>query len=159
MRRRAGWRTAVVGLIWTAAQVPGFAAENLTLAPGISFTDDSSDRFPIAGDGLADGLDGPPRATLVFFGASHCWNTNREAERVVAAYPKFRDRVRFVVVDVAHPSEAQRPLLAAHYRGSIPTVVVIGSDGTVLHDRAGETASRRGDTAPLEKLLTGAVAR
>jgi hypothetical protein len=32
--------------------------------------------------------------------------------------------VRFIVVDVSHPSEAHRPLLRAHDQGFIPTVTV-----------------------------------
>ena len=82
------------------------AADDLHLAPGLSFTDDSSDAFPIRGRHLADASTGDGKATIVFFGASNCWNTNREAERLVSLYPKYKDRVRFVVVDVAHPSDA-----------------------------------------------------
>ncbi len=84
--------------------VSALAADNLTLAPGLSFTDDSSDDFPIRGDHLtaAEVVEG--RAAVVFFGASNCWNTTREAERLVTLYPKFRDRVSFIIVDVNHPS-------------------------------------------------------
>jgi len=133
------------------------AAENLTLAPGLSFTDDSSNSFPIQGDHLGDAEFGMGRASVAFLGASNCWNTNREAERLVALYPKFRDRVRFIIVNVNHPSEAQRPLLKAHYRGSIPTLVVFAPDGTVLYTRSGETADKRGDTSALDALISKAV--
>ena len=160
MTRFSAWKClTLVVLCWVASPAGIFAAENLTLAPGLSFTDDSSDRFPITGDRLDDGIVGPVRPTLVFFGAAHCWNTNREAERVVALYPKFKDRIRFVVVDVNHPSNDQRGLVRAHYHGSIPTVVVLGVDGAVLHDRPGETASHRGDTAALAEFLSDALAR
>jgi len=74
-------------------------------------------------------------------------------------YAKLRDRARFVVVDVEHPSDAQRALLAQHYQGAIPTVVVFAPDGTVLYARAGETARTRGDSARLEQLLSNAIAR
>jgi hypothetical protein len=94
---------------------------------------------------------------VLFFGASHCFNTNREAERLVAVYPRFRDRLSFVVVDVGNPSDAQRPLLAKYYRGSIPTVVVLSRSGALLHADAGETARERGDTRALEALLTRAA--
>lgn len=156
---------ASVAALSAAALVVGFlqqgahAAENLRLAPRLSFSDDSSSSFPITGEHLGDADVGGGRATLVFFGAAHCWNTNREAERLVALYPKFRDSVRFVVVDVSHPSDAQRPLLAAHYRGYIPTVVVFAPDGKLLYARSGETASARGDTAGLAKLLDQALGR
>jgi hypothetical protein len=146
---------AAASAVLTARAAP--AAENLTLAPGLSFVDDSSDRFPIQGERLDDAEVGGGRPAIVFFGAAHCWNTNREAERLVALYPRFRDRVRFVIVDVNHPSDAQRPLLAAHYHGTIPTLVVFGAGGGVLYARAGETATARGDTAALQALLRHAA--
>src|SRR5438132_3985369 len=132
------------------------AADHLTLAPGLSFTDDSSDNFPIRGDHLADAEVVEGRAAVVFFGASNCWNTNREAERLVALYPKFRDRVSFIIVDVNHPSEAQRPLLKA-YKGYIPTLVVFPRNGMVLYARSGETADKRGDAGALEALMSKAA--
>ncbi len=144
---------AIQGL---ASPPPTDAADGLRLAPGLSFTDDSSDAFPIRGNHLEDAALRPGWATVMFFGASHCWNTNREAERLVALYPKYRDRVTFVIVDVAHPSPPQRPLLDTYYRGSIPTVVVLGRDGTTVYARAGETATRRGDTEVLDALITRA---
>jgi hypothetical protein len=147
---------ALCGVL-AARAVP--AAENLALAPGLSFTDDSSDRFPIQGDRLDDAEVGRGHAAIAFFGTAHCWNTNREAERLVALYPRFRDRVHFVVVDVDHPSDAQRALLAAHYRGYIPTLVVFGADGTIVYERAGETAAARGDTSALAALLEKAAGR
>jgi hypothetical protein len=134
------------------------AAENLRLAPNLSFSDDSSSAFPIQGDDLGSARIEAGKGVLAFFGAAHCWNTNREAERVVALYPKFRDRVRFVVVDVERPSEAQRELVARHYRGSIPTVVVWDRSGRVVYSAAGETAETRGDTRSLETLLEAAAA-
>ena len=144
--------------MWLLTRVgSALAAENLTLAHGLSFTDDSSNNFPIQGDHLGDAELGKGRAVVAFFGASNCWNTNREAERLVALYPKFRDRVSFIIVDVNHPSDAQRPLLKAHYQGSIPTLVVFAPDGTVLYARSGETADRRGDTSALDALISRAV--
>ena len=129
-------------------------ATDLHLAPGLSFTDDSSDDFPIRGENLEDAESRPGRATVMFFGASHCWNTNREAERLVALYPKYRDRVRFIIVDVNRPSAAQRPLMKSYYRGSIPTLVVLAPDGGPIYVRAGETARTRGDTRGLDSLIT-----
>lgn len=139
------------------ATPPARAADDLHLAPGLSFTDDSSDAFPIRGRRLADATTGDGKATIVFFGASNCWNTNREAERLVSLYPKYKDRVRFVVVDVAHPSDAQKDLLAKHYTGSIPTIVVLAPDGSVVYGRAGETAATRGDAQPLAAIIETAL--
>jgi len=65
--------------------------------------------------------------------------------------------VSFIIVDVNHPSEAQRPLLKAHYQGSIPTLVVLAPDGMVLYAHSGETADKRGDTSALEALVSKAV--
>jgi hypothetical protein len=132
-------------------------ATDLRLAPGLSFTDDASDDFPIRGEDMGEAESRPGRATVMFFGASHCWNTNREAERVVALYPKYRDRVRFIIVDVNGPSAAQRPLMQSYYRGSIPTLVVLAPDGTPVYARAGETARTRGDTRGLDSLITRAL--
>src|SRR5438128_10409888 len=99
------------GVVWLLTlAVSALAADNLTLAPGLSFTDDSSDNFPVRGDHLADAEVVEGRAAVVFFGASNCWNTAREAERLVTLYPKIRDRVSFIGGAVNHPSEAQRPL-------------------------------------------------
>jgi hypothetical protein len=152
--------TALLALIVLSALFhtqAALAADNLRLAPGLSFTDDSSSTFPIEGDHLEDGVVTRGRAAIAFFGASHCWNTNREAERLVALYPRFRERISFVIVDVNHPSHAQRPLLAAHYHSAIPTLVVFAPSGAVLYERAGETASARGDTRALETLLNRAI--
>src|SRR5712691_13276983 len=156
VRKKALW--AATAVAWMLSLTgSSLAAENLELAPGLSFTDDSSNSFPIQGDHLGDAELGKGRAAVAFFGASHCWNTAREAERLVTLYPKYRDRVSFIIVDVNHPSEAQRRLLKAHYKGYIPTLVVFTPDGTVLYARSGETAERRGDTGALDELISRAV--
>src|ERR1022692_3685582 len=135
---------------------PVRAASDLHLAPEPSFTDDSSSNFPIAGNSIGDATIASDRGTIMFFGTAHCWNTNREAQRLVALYPKYRDQIDFVIVDVDHPSSAQRELAARYYRGYIPTVTVIDSKGTVIYNHAGETGSSRGDTSKLEALLNSA---
>src|ERR1700722_7253319 len=149
----------VVSLIFAialAAEVPGAPATDLKLAPDLSFSDDSSSNFPIAGKNLADGSIANDHATVIFFGTANCWNTAREAERLVHLYPQYKDKIHFVVVDLRSPSAAQSPLIARYYRGAIPTIAVIDSAGNVLYDRAGETASERGDASNLQKLLDSA---
>jgi len=42
--------------------------------------------------------------TVIFFGTANCWNTAREAERLVQVYPQYKDKIRFVVVDLRNPS-------------------------------------------------------
>jgi hypothetical protein len=149
----------VVSLIFAlalATEVPGPPATDLKLAPDLSFSDDSSPNFPIAGNNLSDGSIGSDHATVIFFGTANCWNTAREAERLVQLYPRYKDKIRFVVVDLRKPSLAQQALIDRYYRGYIPTIAVIDSAGKVLYDRAGETASERGDTSNLQKLLDSA---
>lgn len=156
-RRGATMLLAVAALVLPGVRV--LAADDLQLAAGLSFTDDSSDAFPIRGRNLADAATGGGKPTVIFFGASNCWNTNREAERLVSLYPRYADRVRFVVVDVAHPSDAQKPLVAKYYQGAIPTVAILAADGGTAYDRAGETAATRGDARPLATLIESALPR
>ncbi len=137
-----------------AAAGPGpGGATNLALAPDLSFTDDSSSNFPIRGENLGDGRIASDRPTAIFFGTSHCWNTNREAERFVALAGKEKDAVRFLVVDLEHPSRDQRALVSRFYRGYIPTLAFLDASGRVVYNQSGETASRRGDTSGLEEIL------
>ena len=143
--------SANTGLV-VAPAGPG-GATGLTLAQNLSFTDDSSSNFPIRGENLQDGSIASDRPTIVFFGTSHCWNTNREAERFVALYGKEKDSVRFLVVDVEHAFAAQRPLVSRFYHGSIPTLTVLDRSGKVVYNQAGETSGRRADTSRLEGLL------
>lgn len=151
----------LVPLIISLVVVTGFAvprsqaASNLQLAPGVSFDDDSSTKFPIAGSALSEGLVAG-EATIIFFGSSHCWNTAREAERVVKLYPQYRGRLHFVIVDLEHVAADQQVLVKRYYRGAIPTIAVIDSTGKVIYDEAGETARTRGDTGNLQKLLDSA---
>ena len=72
-------------------------------------------------------------------------------------YPKFREQVSFVVIDVNHPSGTQCSLMRRFYTGYIPTIVLLARDGRVLYSGAGETAMRRGDTQALETLITTAI--
>jgi hypothetical protein len=135
---------------------PGGAA-NLALAPNLSFTDDSSSNFPIRGQNLGDGKIASDRPTAIFFGTSHCWNTAREAERFVAVFAKEKDAIRFLVVDLDHPTREQKPLVSRFFHGYIPTLAVLDASGRVVYNRSGETASRRGDTQGLEEILRRAI--
>jgi hypothetical protein len=134
----------------------GNAADGLKLAPNLSFTDDSSSNFPITSTHSDDGAVSADRPTVIFFGTSHCWNTNREAERLVSLYPQYHGNFQFVIVDLNHVSPKQQKLVAAYYRGAIPTIAVVDSKGNVIYDRAGETASTRGDAANLQAILNSA---
>lgn len=147
---------ALVFGIALATEAPSGPATDLKLAPDLSFSDDSSPNFPIAGNNLSDGSIPNDHATVIFFGTANCWNTAREAERLVQVYPQYKDKIHFVIVDLRSPSVAQRGLIARYYRGYIPTIAVIDSRGNVLYDRAGETSGDRGDVSNLQKLLDSA---
>ena len=147
---------ALVFGIALATEAPSEPATDLKLAPDLSFSDDSSPNFPIVGKNLSDGSIANDHATVIFFGAANCWNTAREAERLVQVYPQYKDKIHFVVVDLRSPSVAQRGLIARYYHGYIPTIAVIDSRGNVLYDRAGETTGQRGDASNLQKLLDSA---
>jgi hypothetical protein len=147
----------VVATLALCAARPGAAASGLMLAPELSFTDDSSASFPIRGKQLADGTISSGRPTVIFFGTSHCWNTNREAERLVALYSRYRDRFNFIVVDLNAVAPGQRQLVASYYPGYIPTLAIFNARGELVYDKAGETADRRGDTSGLERLFQSAL--
>jgi hypothetical protein len=147
------WALALV-VQTTMVCVPGArAASDLKLAPGLSFDDDSSPNFPIQGLNLSKSSIARSQATVIFFGTSNCWNTAREAERLVKLYPRFRDRIRFVIVDLRNVAPEQQTLVSLYYHGYIPTIAAIDNQGRVIYDRAGETASTRGDTSNLQRLL------
>jgi hypothetical protein len=131
---------------------PG-GASGLTLAPGLSFTDDSSSNFPIRGEDLKDGKIASDRPTAIFFGTSHCWNTNREAERFVALYSKEKENARFLVVDLDGPAANQKPLVSHFFKGYIPTLAFLDRSGAVVYNQSGETARERGDISKLEEIL------
>lgn len=145
----------LVGLAVLLTAAGARAASNLQLAPNLSFTDDSSPNFPITGSNLSDGL-AAGKATVIFFGTSNCWNTAREAERLVKLYPQYKGKMDFVIVDLNRVSTAQKALVRKYYRGAIPTIAVIDSSGKVVYDSAGETARTRGDAGNLQSLLDSA---
>ncbi len=147
----------IVTAVVLATNGPAEAASDLMLAPNLSFTDDSSPTFPIEGKDLADAAVARGLPMVIFFGTSNCWNTAREAERLVTLYPRYRDRVQFVVVDLNHASPAQRRLADQYYQGYIPTLAIFDKSGHSIYDRAGETASRRGDTEHLQELIDSAL--
>ena len=58
-----------------------------------------------------------------------------------------------MIVDLNHATPEQQTLVSRYYHGYIPTITAIDSKGNVIYDRAGETASTRGDTSNLQRLL------
>jgi hypothetical protein len=104
-------------------------------------------------ENISEGSIASGEATVIFFGTSSCWNTSHEAERLVRLYPRFRNRIHFVIVDLNNVAPAQQALVSQYYHGYIPSITAIDSRGTLIYDRAGETASTRGDTSNLQRLL------
>jgi hypothetical protein len=149
----AAWAIALLAYPTVVGVPSARAASDLVLAPNLSFEDDSSPHFPIQGRNLSDGQGPPGEATIIFFGTSNCWNTAREAERLVKLYPQFRNRVHFVIVDLHNVSPAQQPLVQHYYHGYIPTITALSSDGNLIYNRSGETALTRGDMINLQRLL------
>jgi hypothetical protein len=131
----------------------GGGATNLSLAPDLSFTDDSSANYPIRGQNLGDGRIASDRPTAIFMGTAHCWNTNREAERFVELYRKHPAEARYIVVDLDHPSADQKKIVSRFSTGFIPTLAVLDRTGKVVYHRAGETSRERGDARALEEIL------
>src|SRR5258706_2583685 len=74
-----------------ATEAPIGSAADLKPAPDLSFSDDSSANFPIEGKNLSDGSIAKDHATGNFFGTANCWNTAREAQRLVHLYPQYKD--------------------------------------------------------------------
>jgi hypothetical protein len=160
-RKKITWiLIGVVGIMIAAGVIRTSVADagsDLKLAPDLSFTDDSSSNFPIIDDAAADSAISADRPTVVFFGTSHCWNTNREAERLVALFPRYRDRVHFVIVDLNHVAPAQHALVSKYYDGYIPTLTIFDRRGTMIYNRAGETAAGRGENLKLAALIDAAL--
>jgi hypothetical protein len=68
-------------------------------------------------------------ATVIFFGTSSCWNTSREAERLVRLYPRFRNPIHFVIVDLNNVAPEQQALVSQYYHGYLATIAAIDSRG------------------------------
>ena len=88
---------------------------------------------------LGDGKIASDRPTAIFFGTSHCWNTNREAERFVAVAGRAEVAVRFWWT---RPPAASRRPSSRGSTAAIPTLAILDSAGKVIYNRSGETASR-----------------
>jgi hypothetical protein len=128
-----------------------FGADNLRLRPGISFVHDLDKGFPILADHLDDMKIESGKINLIFFAASGDLNSNRQSRRIVDLYKKYKDQIKFIIVDVDHPSGADtKQLIKAYYQGYIPQQVVIDKQGRTFWTHLGESD---GIAAQLEKCL------
>jgi hypothetical protein len=127
----------------SSALLPGDAAENLKLAPGVSYTSDIGTVFPIAADKMDDVTVEPGRPALIFFGAPGDLNTNRQAKRVVQLYDKHRDNTKFIIVNVDNPSDAGRDLIRKYYPGYVPAQLLLDKSGTKVWSSVGEISRKK----------------
>jgi hypothetical protein len=134
---------AIVALFFSGGRV--FAADDLKLRPGISFTQDIDTGFPIVGANIDDCTPGVNVPTLIFFGASCDLNTNRQAKRLVDIYHKTaKSEVKFIVIDVDHPAnDDARKLIRTYYNppgktGYIPFEVLLDKSGKAAWSQIGE---------------------
>lgn len=118
-----------------------WAAEDLSLRPGLSFNQDLDNGFPIVGKDLEDTQISTTKSTFVFFGASGDLNTNRQAKRVVEWYHKLAaNTIKFVIIDVDHPAnDGAKSLIKSYYKGYIPTELILDKNGKLTWSQTGET--------------------
>lgn len=130
-----------ITLLGQFCYLPGcFAADNLRLRPGISFVHDLDKGYPILGDHLDDVKIESGKPNLIFFAASGDLNSNRQARRVVDLYKKYKEQIKFIVVDVDHPGNPEtKQLIKAYYQGYIPQQVVVDKQGRTFWTHLGES--------------------
>jgi hypothetical protein len=133
---------AILVSLLTAAAVAGqvSAADDLKLKKGISFNDDADAGFPIDGTKMDDMQLDPNKVTFIFYGASGDLNTNRQAKRLVDLYKQSNGKaVKFILIDVDHPINAQATtLIKNHYKGYIPFEVILDKNSKVVWSQIGE---------------------
>lgn len=141
--------TLLLGLL--AFVQSALSAENLRLRAGISYVHDLDKGFPIIADKLDDVKIESTKPCLIFFAAAGDLNTNRQAKRIVDLYKKYKDQVKFVVVDVDHPSNPEtKQIIKTYYQGYIPQQVVIDKEGKTFWTHCGESDAVAGQ---LDKCL------
>jgi hypothetical protein len=118
---------------------PAQAAEDLKLRDGISFYQDVGG-FPIIAEHMDDVTLSGDRPALIFFGASGDLNTNRQARRLVDLYRRYRTSpLKFIVIDVDHPQSTEaRNVVKQHYKGYIPSQILLARDGHPVWNQIGE---------------------
>jgi hypothetical protein len=127
-------------LLAGASLVPAWAAENLRLRDGVSFFHDLDQGFPLLADKLDDVAVASGKPSFIFFGASGDLNTNRQAKRVVDLYKKYKsEQVKWIVIDVDHPVNAQaKTLIKTYYPGYIPAQSIFDKQGKEKWKHTGE---------------------
>jgi hypothetical protein len=126
----------LAGCLLAIAMLP--AQGQLKLNPRLNYNSDSVDGPLITGNDIYTGVvAGKPNYVMIY--GEGCYNSKRQARRTVALSEHYRDRVNFVIIDLDKPlSTALLKVVQTYYRGSIPHVVVLDSDGKAVYNQAGE---------------------
>jgi thioredoxin-like negative regulator of GroEL len=130
----------IATVIFLAASLAGIsrAADNLRLNQHLDYSSDSQDGLLITGDHMEEGVAAGKPNYVIFYGEG-CYNSKHQARRTVALYEKYKGRVQFVIVDLDRAqSPAQQALVKKYYKGSIPHVTILDSNGEAVYDQAGE---------------------
>jgi len=142
-------------LLWSATlslSLSAVAADNLKLNQHLDYSSDSHDGPLITGDHLDDGVAAGKPAYIIIYGEG-CYNSKRQARRTVSLYDMYRGKVQFVLVDLDQKhTPAQDELVTKFYRGYIPHIVVLNSDGKPVYNASGEV-----DEQEISKLLDGMI--
>jgi len=127
-------------LLLVNATLAAGAAEDLKLRPGVSFTQDIDNGFPIVATDMDDTKIEAGKPALLFFGASGDLNTNRQAKRLVDLYRKGNAKeVKFIVIDVDHATaDDAKKLIKTYYQGYIPCQVILDKSGKKAWSQIGE---------------------
>jgi hypothetical protein len=129
-------------LLSALAAQASLGIENLKLNKKLDYQSDSINGPLITGDDAQSGFQMGKTNYVIIYGEG-CFNSKRQARRTVDIYNKYRDHVHFVVIDLdMRRSPAQQELVKQYYRGYIPHLVVLDSNGKALYDSDGEMDSR-----------------
>jgi hypothetical protein len=117
-----------------------YAADDLKLRAGVSFTQDIDAGFPIVAKDIDDCQIPPGKPVFIFFGASGDLNTNRQAKRIVDLYKKISSKsMKFILLDVDHPANDEaRKLIKTYYKGYIPDQAILDKNGKLVWSQIGE---------------------
>lgn len=120
-----------------------FAATDLKINPKLRYSSDTNDGPLITGKDLNSAKLSSDKPSYVIFYHRECYNSKRQAKRIVELYDKYKEKVNFVVIDLDQiRNNDQVKLKRKYYKNYIPHVTMISKGGSVLYDRAGEISTQ-----------------
>ena len=141
---RRAWQIGLLASLLAVVAGAAPAAENLKINPNLKYDSDSDEGPLFTGIDLSNARIAGDRPTHIIFFQRTCYNSKRQARRTVALYEKYRGRVHFITVDLdTARAPEQRRLIDRFYRGSIPHLTILGKDGRVLCNDAGEVSEKQ----------------